>query len=137
MTNLPKITSEMATNNINRYQIVNGVNYKKDTTDTVVKILEDARLNGIRVSLLYGDVKTGEAWKGNNVCCGYIGKNSHNLPILLATKQSAGGACVMDSSILEIKEAKSGKLLYQRSCDESLLVEETLKEPVAPIQVAV
>jgi hypothetical protein len=119
-----------------KYQVVNGVQYKKDASDTVVKVLEEARLNGTRISILYGDIKTGKAWKGGVTCCGYVGKNSHKLPVLLATKQSSGGECIMDSSVLEIKEAKGGKVLYQAISDNSLLVEETF-DGAASISAAV
>ena len=121
------------TTNADRYQVVNGVKYKKDASDTVVKILESARLNGTRISILYGDPKTGKAWNGGTAYCGYIGKNSHKLPVLLLTKQSAGGECVMDSSILEIKEAKTNKILYQRVSDQALLVEEVFAETPAEL----
>jgi hypothetical protein len=118
----------MTTVNSDKYQAVNGVSYKKDAPSNVIKTLEEARINGIRVAITYGNVKTGETWKGGAPSCGYVGFNSNKLPVLLATKQSAGGECIMDSSILEIKEAKGNKVLYKVTEDESLLVEETLSE---------
>jgi len=119
-------TIEMTEN----YQIINGVYYKKEALGEVIKALEFARQNNIRVSIIYGDPKTGRFWNKGAPVCGYVSKRNAKepVPILLHGKNSSGGVCVMDGSILEIKELKTNKILYKWSEESLLLIEETYSE---------
>lgn len=121
----------MTTTNTDKYRIINDICYKREALDTVVQVLENARRLGTRIAIIYGDIKTGKAWNKGEPCLGYIGKNSSGLPILLPGKTSIGGQCIMDASILGIKEAKGGKILYIWLADETLIVEEKLVEQVS------
>lgn len=112
--------------NSDKYQIINNVLYKKEAPPEVIKILEEARLNKTRINILYGDTKTGKVW--NHSASGYVSKGSNNLPIILANRRGAGGACIMDASILEIKEARTGKALYTWDFDPNLIVEERFED---------
>jgi len=109
-----------------KYQVVNGVSYKLETSDLVVQILEQARSNGTRLTIKYGEPKTGKFW--NRTDSGYIGRGSttDHLPILLHSKKAGGGICVMDASVLEIREAKTGKVLYSWLDDPKLITTEIL-----------
>ena len=97
------------------HQIVNGISYKTEAPYEVVVALEEARLAGTRIAILYGDPKTGKAWGTGEWKHGYVGQGntSDHLPVLLSSKHAMGGQCIMDASILHIKEEKTNKTLYQ------------------------
>jgi len=87
--------------------------YKKDTPDAVVNTLEEARKNNMRITIIYGDRTTGKPW-GVIPSQGYVGRSAiTKLPILLSSKNSGGGVCIMDASILEIRESRSSKIIYK------------------------
>lgn len=123
-----KKSRKMAKKHADKYQVINGVSYKKEAHGEVIKVLEEARASGTRLSIVYGDCKTGKPW-GKEIY-GYIGKGTttDHLPVLLASKRSGGGACIMDASILEIKDARTNKILYKWEMDKSLIIEEKLED---------
>lgn len=98
----------------NRYQIINGTFYKKSIPGNLIRVLEEARTKGLKICIVYGDTKTGCVWNKGEPFCGYVGRRNVNeaVPILLNTKRSEGGECIMDASILEIRDIK-GKVLYR------------------------
>lgn len=112
----------------NKYQTINGVQYKQEAPGAVIQVLEEARQNATRISIIYGDITSGKAWNNGEPRTGYVSKNAINLPILISGRQGLGGQCIMDASILEIKEVRGGKSLYKWSLDEALIVEETLEQ---------
>lgn len=119
----------MTTTNLDKYQIINGTAYKKEAPGEVIKILEDSRTEGRRITITYGDIKTGKSWNKGHPTHGYVGRASDTkLPILLLNKHAGGGVCIMDASVLEIKESKGGRVLYKREIGEPTGIEETLGE---------
>lgn len=113
-----------------KYQIVNGALYKKEVPGEVIKVLEETRHNGMRITITYGDTLSGKVWKNNSPLTGYVSLSHLKLPILVIRKKSGGGECIKDASILEISEALGGKVLYAWAVDESLIVEEVLEVPI-------
>jgi len=98
-----------------RYNVVNGTSYDKETSETVIKVLETARNSGTRVKLHYGDTKTGRDWNDEYDVTGYIGR-SHGkvkIPLLIHNKTSTGGGAILDDCIIKIKLSKGGKVLYK------------------------
>lgn len=113
--------SEMTTNTAR--QIVNGVHYKQETSAALIQALETARASGTRITIEYGNIQTGKAWS-DGPHYGYVGASTTDLPILLATRQSSGGPCIMESSILEIRDVKTGQSIFKQDMvnDEELKV---------------
>ncbi len=100
--------------NDGRFQIVNGVAYKKEIPANLIAALEDARRNGTRIVITYGDTLSGKPWKGIAIS-GYVGVSHLRLPILLHRKRAAGGECIKDSAIIEVRERSSNNVLYMRT----------------------
>jgi hypothetical protein len=129
-TKLDNYTLEEYMATESKYQVVNGVSYKKEAASEVIKTLEEARLNGTRIVITYGCTLTGKAWKSSSPLTGYVGISHLKLPILLLSKKGSGGECIKDASVLSIKESVGGKALYTWAMDESLIVEEVLETPI-------
>src|ERR1035437_10026036 len=87
------------------YKVCNGTYYNIKTSDSVIHTLETARLLNSRITLDYGDVKTGRSWGEVNDITGYIGRSTGpvKIPILLYKVTSSGGGGILDSCILSIR----------------------------------
>ena len=98
-----------------KYKEVNGTSYHKETDAVVIAALESARSNNTRVKLYYGDVATGKNWNEEHDTIGTIGRSSGKIkvPLLIATSRSSGGGAILDHCIVKIKDAKTGRVLYQ------------------------
>ena len=100
-----------------KYKVVNGTSYHKETPDAVINVLEAARKGGFkRIKLHYGDTETGRDWKEEYDVTGYVGRSGGgqiNVPILLHNTRSLGGGAILDHCIVKIKEAKGGRVLYK------------------------
>ena len=96
------------------YKNINGTSYNSKTSMDVIEILEQARLNGTRIVLDYGDVKTGESWGEIHDITGTIHRSSGSIkiPILLYNKRCLGGGAILDNCIIGIKTSKGKKVLY-------------------------
>jgi hypothetical protein len=96
------------------YQIVNGTHYHIETPQTLINVLENARLNKVRIVLDYGDTKSGKSWGESNHIRGYIGRSMGpiKIPLLIYNKNSNGGGGILDHCILSVRESKGGKILY-------------------------
>jgi len=97
------------------YKVVNGTSYNKDTPDEVIDVLENARVNNIRLKLDYGDTTTGKSWDEIYDITGYIGRSTgcNKIPILLYNKRSIGGSGILTHCIIDIKTSKGKKSLYK------------------------
>jgi len=97
------------------YKDFNGTSYDSSTSQEVINVLERCRQNKTRVKLDYGKVETGESWGEIHDITGYIGRSngSIKIPLLIYNKRSWGGGGILDNCIIQIKESKGGKVLYQ------------------------
>jgi hypothetical protein len=93
--------------------IINGTTYNDATHSQVVRILEESLCTKKRLVILYGDVKTGKPW--GDVLRGHVGRStgSIKIPLLICTKRSMGGEGLLEQCIVEIRESKGGRVLYQ------------------------
>lgn len=98
-----------------KYKVVNGTAYHIETSDEVIRVLENCRNNGTRIVLDYGDVKTGRSWGEVNDITGRIGRSmgDFKIPILLHNKNSIGGGGILDHCIIGIKTSKGKIPLYK------------------------
>lgn len=90
--------------------------YREGADERLVQSLEYCRKNKLRVKLNYGDTSTGKSWNEENDITGYIGLcrgKSALFPILLNNANSTGGGEIMTDSILQIKESKGSRIIYQ------------------------
>lgn len=100
--------------------IVNGTTYHNTTPKRLVKLLERLRANQARVSIVYGDTKTGKPW---DACprSGRIGRSMGpiKIPLLIHNSRCSGGDGVFDDCILEVRYAnkKQGGVLYKYNED--------------------
>ena len=97
-----------------KYKIVNGTSYNRETNDEVIKVLEKCRQYGTRIVLDYGCTETGETWNEVYDVTGKIGRSTGDvkIPILIHNKRSVGGCGILDSCIIGIKESLGKKQLY-------------------------
>ena len=86
------------------YKVVNGTFYTSDTNNKIIEVLENARKNGARIRVFYGDTITGEDWLEDNDTIGAISRTFGNVksPILLKRKNSTGGGLILTENIVKI-----------------------------------
>jgi hypothetical protein len=106
------------------YKLVNGTSYHEQTPEAVCNVLENARASKtrIRIDLGFTDPKTlregkqlGESWGEIYDVTGYVSRSMGptKVPILLHNSRSMGGGAMLDHRIVQIKESKGGRVLYQ------------------------
>jgi hypothetical protein len=95
------------------YKVVNGTYYKKTLPDQIIKVLEECRLNQIRIKLCYGNTKTGRDWQEQYNTCGTIGRSTGicKIPILVHNSRSLGGGAISDS-VVRIETTTGKQVLY-------------------------
>jgi len=98
-----------------RYRIANGTSYDVRTPEEVVRVLEQARLNRIRLHISLGDTTTGRDWLEENDVYGYVGRSMGpiKVPLLIANRRSLGGGAVLDHCVVRIRKCAGGQVLYQ------------------------
>ena len=86
------------------YKVVNGTFYTSNTNNEIIEILENARKNGARIRVFYGNTVTGEDWLEDNDTIGTIGRTLGDVksPILLKRKNSIGGGLILTENIVKI-----------------------------------
>jgi hypothetical protein len=97
------------------YQEINGTSYDGRTDFEVIKALESARVNKLRVRIFLGDVATGKAWNEENDVAGTIGRSTglYKVPLLIANSRSLGGGAILDHCIVRIQTAAAPfRVLY-------------------------
>lgn len=87
------------------HMIVNGTHYPKNADDSLVRVLESARLSGRRIRLHYGDVATGTDWLDEYGVTGTIGRSTGpcKIPIMVASSRSMGGGDILVECIIRIR----------------------------------
>lgn len=100
----------------NRYKVVNGTAYHKETPDDLIRLLESLRQTKERILLVYGDVKTGKKAEVSNMDRGSVGRSTgqYKIPLIIRTSRSLGGEAIMDHNILQIKKSRGGEVIYNR-----------------------
>jgi len=100
------------------YKIVDGTSYHVDTSPAVINALEYVRANNIRITIDYGDTKTGQSWHEEHDITGYVGRSTgqNKIPLLIYNKRSFGGGSILTHCILSIRYAnkKDGNYIYQQ-----------------------
>lgn len=97
------------------YQRVNGTYYDIDTPESVIQVLENARLTNRRIRVFLGDKTTGRDWNEEFQTVGYVARSSGpvKVPILLANARSDGGSPISTDSIVRLETSKGGRLLWK------------------------
>ncbi len=104
------------------YQVVNGTSYNEKTSPEVIRVLESVKASGTRIKLDYGytDVDgtssaIGQSWGECYDVTGTIGRStgSVKIPLLIHNRRSVGGGGILDHRIVQVKESKGGRVLYQ------------------------
>ena len=98
-----------------KYKEVNGTSYHSETAEKVINVLENVRMSKTRITLDYGDVKTGVSWGEVYDISGTIGRSTGTIkiPLLIHNKRSYGGGGILDHCIIGIKESRGGRILYK------------------------
>jgi hypothetical protein len=98
-----------------RYKRYAGIYFHADTPPEVVQALNTARLARTRLRLHFGDTVTGRDWLEEHDLEGTIGNSTGPLkvPLLVPTSRSHGGPALLDHCIVQIKETRSGRVLYR------------------------
>lgn len=98
-----------------KYKLFNGTSYHKETPQEVINILEWSRETKTRLTLDYGDIKTGKSWGETYDIDGHIGRSMGKIkiPLLIKTARSIGGDGILDHCIIGIYTAKGKKPLYK------------------------
>ena len=105
---------------MDKYKVVNGTYYHKETADEVVEVLERVRSRHLRVRLHYGytlpedDKPAGRDWYEEWNVTGYIGRSMGpvKIPLLIYNSRSHGGGGILDHCIVKIRTSNGGKQLY-------------------------
>jgi hypothetical protein len=95
-------------------QVVNGTTFKRETPTKVIAILEESRHTRKRLVLEYGNKETGEVWQDCTPMRGHVGRSTgtSKIPLLIRTSRSLGGEGILDHCIIQIRESKGGRILY-------------------------
>jgi hypothetical protein len=96
-------------------KIVNGTSYHEETSDAVIRVLEDARQNHTRLHISLGDQQTGKDWLEEFETHGYVGRSMGpvKVPLLIASTRSLGGGAILDHCIVRVRESAGGRVLWQ------------------------
>ena len=102
------------------YKLISGTSYDVCTPDEVVAVLENARLNRVRLHISLGETdndrgQLGRDWLEENSVVGFISRStgSIKIPLLVHNKRSLGGFGLLDHCIVRIRTSAGGRVLYQ------------------------
>lgn len=92
-----------------QYKVVNGTSYDVRTSDELIRVLESARLNRVRVVI---DLD----WVEEHDRVGYIGRSagSVKIPLLVYNERSMGGGGLLDHCIARVRTASGKRLLWEK-----------------------
>lgn len=109
----------------NKYQVINGTFYHAETSQPVINVLENARINRKRIRIYFGDTKTGKCWNEEHDIFGYVGRSTgeNKIPLLVANFRSYGGGALLDHCIIKIRESKGNRVLYQAANFQQPVIE--------------
>lgn len=93
----------------------NGTTYHDSTYPEVVDVLERVRASQQRIVVAYGDVTTGRDWGDTHDVAGRVGRSMGpvKVPLLIHNSRSFGGPAMLDHCIVQIRESRGGRVLYQ------------------------
>lgn len=92
---------------MNDYKVVNGTSYRAGTPDEVVRVLERAREQRVRLSI---------AFRAESVpAFGRVGRSTGEvkIPLLVHNARSLGGEALWTDGIVEIRESATKRLLWR------------------------
>ena len=126
-----------------RYKIVNGTYYNRETPDAVIQWLETSRERRQRIRIFYG--KDGKCWNDEFRTIGHVSRSMGpiKIPILIKSSVSTGGGAILDHRIVRIDtKGSNGKIgtVYQNTsirfdrfaCDSvGTVYNETTNKPYA------
>lgn len=101
---------------------INGTSYHEQTPQEVCNVLERVRQSRtrIRIDLGYTDnapegKQVGQSWGEIHDVTGYVGRSTGKvkIPLLVHNSISMGGGGILDHRIIQIKESRGGRVLYQ------------------------
>ncbi len=89
------------------YKVVNGTFYPLGTPDEVIRVLERARENRVRLAIAYRSESRPEY--------GRVGRSMGpvKIPLLSHNIRSHGGGGLLTNIIVEIRESSGGRVLYK------------------------
>lgn len=88
-----------------KYKVVDGTSFHKDTPMAVCQILNDAMKNrSQKIRIFYGDTETGRDWNEAYDIFGYIGRSMGpvKIPLMIYSHRSGGGPGILDHCIVRI-----------------------------------
>jgi hypothetical protein len=99
------------------YKVINGTSYDARTSDEVIRVLEQARLNRTRLHVSLGHTdgdSVGLDWLEEFESHGYIGRSMGpiKVPLLIANSSSLGGGALLDHCIVRIRQSAGGRVLW-------------------------
>ena len=97
-----------------QYNIVNDTAYDSRTPSDLVALLERLRQSRERCVFVYGNPETCIPWDDRER--GRIGRScgTYKIPLLVKTSRSMGGGALLDYCIIQVRESKGGRILYNR-----------------------
>lgn len=102
------------------YKVIDGTSFHSQTTDKVCEILNRCMKDRTRIKIDLGHTepdheKLGHSWGEIYDVTGYVGRSggSIKIPLLVYNSRSMGGGGILDHCIVQIKESKGGRVLYQ------------------------
>lgn len=96
------------------YKVSDGTYYFEETSDDMIRILEDIRKSGERVRFHWGDTATGLDWGDEYDVAGTIGRSTGpiKIPILIHNRRSTGGGGILTHCIVKIVKTKGKGVIY-------------------------
>lgn len=94
----------------------NGVYYHDGASDELIKVLDHARKNTIRVKLLYGDKELNTVWKHSETGYIHVTRSKEPEPVILYSNgKFAGANQIMEQHIVRVEYAnkKDGGTLWE------------------------
>ena len=98
-----------------QYQTKNGTSYDQRVPKEMVELLEDIRINKIRVRFHWGEAATGEDWGDCYDVEGTLGRSTgtSKVPLLINNSRSLGGGAILGHCIVKITTTRKPlKTLY-------------------------
>ena len=87
-----------------KYKVVNGTYYNKETPYQLIDILEKVRQENKRIRIFYGDTETGRSWNEEHDIIGTLSRSAgqRQIPILMYNSRSYGGTAILDNRIIRV-----------------------------------
>lgn len=94
--------------NVANYQVVEGTSYHRSVEPALIRVLEIARRARVRLAVTF-------SWSEDGPSRGYVGRStgSVKVPLLVHNARSMGGGVLSAEDVVEVRESRGGKLLYQ------------------------